>query len=408
MWIFGVISSLPMLTCVAVVPSWLTDLHLPKWHMAIIAWSTLPYSLKLFLGPVVHMTSFGLVGRRWGHYRVWIVFLCTLLALAFGSIGWIDPTHSWTTMYALLGAVGLLGALLDCVLEGYRICATPLDRQDGVAGFNAKGYRLGGWLYTSGALWVASYQGWQWSFRTVAFVIAVLGWVGVISLPQPNRWREDFSWQQYGRLLKQGYDFFQNHFYFTWVLGMILAQKLGEGLVRSLWHPFLISMGIDKVSIIHIDKGYGLVASMVGIQWGVWLIARYTMRHTLRIWVLLQCLLMGMLALLATYRLHALWFDHLFLTTTLLHHLVGGLGHVSILAYVSRVAKGGSSMDDLHHAMLTSVGAFGRTVVSWGAASVASGMEWSTYFTCAMLGCIPALLATSKIWPFVRRNFPLE
>jgi hypothetical protein len=101
---------------------------------------------------------------------------------------------------------------------------------------------------------------------------------------------------------------------------------------------------------------------------------------------------------------HHACFHALFVTATLSFHLIGGLGHMTMLAYLSDLSKGGSSNDDVHHAMLTSFGALGRTTVSWGCAYMASQLDWPNYFGWALLLCLPALLLTGTRWPFVRRD----
>jgi predicted MFS family arabinose efflux permease len=205
--------------------------------------------------------------------------------------------------------------------------------------------------------------------------------------------------------LSQGWSFFQRTFYYPWIIGLIAAQKLTDNLIRSMWHPYLVSIGIDKSDIVRIDKGYGLVMAMVGIQCGVWLISRYHVRFALRLWVMLQAMMMGILAVMSMLVAHS-FFNALFVMATLGYHLIGSLGHMSMLAYLSGLSKGGSANDDVHHAMLTSCGALGRTVVSWAAASLASQMDWPCYFACALVLCLPAFVLTGTVWPFVRRDTP--
>jgi PAT family beta-lactamase induction signal transducer AmpG len=400
MGFFGGISAIPLAFLLSIVTVWLTDYGCSPQHMGGMAWMMLPYALKIFLGPIIQMTSFGPLGRRYGHYFVWILMAQWGVIACMIALSFLNPTHRWSTTLGICFAMALCGAVQDCALEGYRISATSESDQSATSGSNAVGYRIGMWATSYSALILAHHYGWSVTFYSIAGLLMFVGLISVQRLPQPKQWKEVLSMKEYFRLLHQGWQFFHKTYFFMAILGMIGAQKLGDIFLRSMWSHYLIKAGYTKQAIANVDKGLGIIATIIGIRFGVAWIERKGIAHGFRFWAILQGL---MACLFMAHAWHGRQNFALFCASVSLNHLVGGLGNVTIITYISNLCKASDKEGTLHYAMLSSLGSFGRTVVSYGACLVASSVSWPVFFLISALMCLPALAMSYIQWPFKKR-----
>ncbi len=401
MGLFGLVSAIPLAFLLSVVTFWLTDYGCSPGHIGVMSWMMIPYGLKIFLGPIIQMTSFGFLGRRYGHYRIWIVVSQMGVVACIFALSLIHPLERFVLARALCFVTALFGAMQDCALEGYRVHSTPEAQQSAVSGANSMGYRIGLWGTTCIALIFSCYN-WFFAFFCISGLLVVTSMLCLWRLPQPKHWKETFSLHQYGRLLAQGWAFFQKTYYFSSVLAMIGAQKLGDIFLRSMWSHYFIKAGYTKQQIVTIDKGFGIVATIIGIRLGVAWIERKGLAHGFRLWAVLQ----GLMALL--FVAHAC-FDRqhfgLFFASVSVNHLVGGMGNVTILTYLSQLCKGHDQQDTLRYAMVSSLGSFGRTVVSYFACLVADVVPfWWVFFAFSALMCWPAFILSFAQRPFKKRG----
>jgi len=400
MGFFGAVSAIPLAFLLSVVTFWLTDYGCSPIHMGMMAWMMIPYALKIFLGPFVQMTSFGPLGRRYGHYRIWIVMAQLGVVGCILTLSFVHPLHDWRTALGVCFFTALCGAVQDCALEGYRVNSTPQAQQSAISGSNAMGYRIGMWATTCLAMIFAEYS-WFSAFSCIAVILIILSTLCLWRLPQPTQWREMLSVRQYFLLLKQGWNFFYTRYFFLSVLGMIAAHKLGDVFLRSMWSHYLIKAGYTKHEIVTVDKGFGIIATIIGIRFGVAWINRKGIASGFRLWAVLQ----GFMAFL--FVMHA-WFGGtnfaLFFSSVSFNHLVGGIGNVTIVTYLSNLCKTNDQRDTLHYAMLSSLGSLGRTVVSATACLTASVVSWPAFFMISALMCLPALILSCLNRPFHKRT----
>lgn len=401
MGLFGLISAIPLAFLLSVVTFWLTDHGCSPVHMGTMSWMMIPYTLKIFLGPIVQMTSFGFLGRRYGHFRIWIMVSQIGVLACIASLSIIHPLEYWTWTLVLCFSAAFFGAIQDCALEGYRVHSTSEAQQSAVSGANSMGYRIGLWGTTSIAL-IFSYYSWFFAFFCISGLLVCSSMLCLWRLPQPKHWKELFSVRQYGQLLGQGWHFFQKNYYFSSVLAMIGAQKLGDVFLRSMWSHYFIKVGYTKQQIVTIDKGFGIVATIIGIRLGVAWIERKGMANGFRLWAVLQ----GLMALLFVAHAYS-GSQHfgLFFSSVSANHLVGGIGNVTILTYLSRLCKGHDQKDTLRYAMLSSCGSFGRTLVSYFSCVVADMIVpfWWFFFIISGFMCLPALGLSFSQKPFTKR-----
>ncbi len=401
MGFFGTISSVPSAFLFSILTIWLTESGCSLPHMGAMAWTGSPYAFKIFLGPLIHMTSFGALGRRYGHYLVWIVLAQWVIASCIVLLSFFNPLVHWVESLMFCWMIALFGAIQDCALEGYRINATNKNQQNAVSGFNSLGYRIGMWLSSYSVMIIAHCYGWKSAFYTIAGALVFVGGLCMIQLPQPTQWKESLSFRNYVHLLYQGWQFFHKTYFLLGIMAMIASHRLGDIFLRTLWSHYLIKVGYTKYQIANVDKGLGIIATIIGIRFGVAWIARKGIGRTFGLWAIVQALMACL------FMVHA-WYGSksfaLFFASVFFNHLAGGLGNIAILTYMSNLCKTHDHKGTVHFAMLSSFGAMGRTMISSATCFVASSVSWPTFFILSACMCLPALIISCTPWPFKKRN----
>jgi len=151
-------------------------------------------------------------------------------------------------------------------------------------------------------------------------------------------------------------------------------------------NPFFVELGFSGVEIASITKVFGLLATFGGIVVGGALVARYGLFPALAIGGVLQA---------ATNLLYAaqahIGHDILFLTVTIgADNFTGGLGSAAFVAYLSGLCN--RAFTGTQFALLTSLMAVGRTVLSSGGGWLADRMDWIAFFSLTAVLAVPGLL----------------
>ena len=96
-----------------------------------------------------------------------------------------DPGHWiwWTAGFSF--ALGVAGATLDLVLDGWRITSVrPPEKQAVLSSWTEIGYRIGHLAAGAGALYLADRVGWRASYLVMATLMLV-GLIATLLAPEP-------------------------------------------------------------------------------------------------------------------------------------------------------------------------------------------------------------------------------
>jgi len=106
--------------------------------------------------------------------------MAMLVGIAFG-----DPGHWiwWTVGFSM--ALGVAGATLDLVLDGWRITSVrPPEKQAVLSSWTEIGWRVGNLAAGAGALYLADQIGWKGAYLCMA-VLMLVGVVATLFAPEP-------------------------------------------------------------------------------------------------------------------------------------------------------------------------------------------------------------------------------
>jgi PAT family beta-lactamase induction signal transducer AmpG len=152
-----------------------------------------------------------------------------------------------------------------------------------------------------------------------------------------------------------------------------------------MFNPFLLDIGFTKTQIAEIVKVYGLIATLLGVFIGGWLVARWGMYQSL-----LLCGFGHMLTNLLMVEQANRGADETFLIFSIvLENMSGGMSTAAFIAYLSALCK--INYTATQYALLSALAAFGRTWLSTPSGWVADSLGWQGFFLVATALALPSL-----------------
>src|SRR5689334_19718036 len=181
----GFTSGMPFLLTYSTQSAWLTDAGVPLATIGLLSELTLAYKFKFVWAPFLDQYDPPLIGPVLGRRRGWLLVailavIAMLVGIAFG-----DPGHWiwWTVGFSI--ALGVAGATLDLVLDGWRISIVrPPEKQAVLSSWTEIGWRIGNLAAGAGALYLADRVGWKGAYLAMAALMLV-GIVATLFAPEP-------------------------------------------------------------------------------------------------------------------------------------------------------------------------------------------------------------------------------
>jgi len=417
----GFSSGLPLALTASTLSIWLAESGVSKSTIGLFAALGVPYALKFLWAPLIDRLPLPLFTRFLGRRRGWILATQIALIAAIVALGLADPALDAGYVALLALIVSFCSASQDIVLDAYRV-ETLEERQlaAGAAVF-VWGYRVAMLASGAGALYVASFAQWFVAYLVMAALMAV-GVVTALLSPEPPEngraettarehevqaflaargiaaedWRARTGAWIYVAVVSPFLEFLASR---GWtailVLAFVIFYKLGDSMAGVMTNPFLLEIGFTKIEIANVAKLYGFTATMVGLALGGWLLNAAGMVKSLWICGILQLASNLMFAVQAEVGA-----DLTLLAGTIgFENLAGGMGTAIFIAYLSSLCN--VAYTATQYALLSSLFAVPRTLISAGTGYVAEAVPWVDFFIYTALGALPGLLL---LWWMTRRN----
>ncbi|MBF0293832.1 MAG: AmpG family muropeptide MFS transporter [Magnetococcales bacterium] len=406
-FLLGFASGLPLALTVGTLALWMAEAGVSKSSIALFALAGTPYTFKFLWSPLVDRMPIPFLTRWLGQRRGWGVLTQLALMVSILMLGTSDPTGApfHTALWAL--AVAFWSATQDIVIDAYRVESLEEHQFGAGAAMIVLGYRLGMVASGAGALYLATYWGWQTTYAVMALLM-VVGMATLLANPEPRHpdtapvastagksalarawgWLQDAVVAPFAEFMgRRG-----------WLLTLlfILLYKFGDALAGVMSTPFYVELGFSKIEIANVTKLFGLVAVLVGSVLGGILTARLGIMRALLLSGLLQMLSNLMFVLLA-------WSGHstgMLIVTIAVENVTGGMGTAAFVAFISRLCN--VAYTATQYALLSSFMAFGRTLLASSGGWLAEQMSWAAFFLLTTLAAIPGLL----LWMLMVKWFP--
>jgi PAT family beta-lactamase induction signal transducer AmpG len=380
MVLLGFASGLPLPLTSGTLQAWLTIAGTDLRTIGIFSLVGIPYTIKFLWSPLMDRFVPPWLGRR----RGWIILTQLILMIGIGIMGVISPRHAPLMLAALAFIVAFTSASQDIVVDAYRTDVLPgVERGVGVAVF-LTGYRIAMLVAGALALILSEHIGWQNTYLLMAGLM-IIGMLGALAGQEPDsnisppKSLEEAIWGP----LK---DFFSRRLALIFML-LIILYKLGDAYAGTLTTAFLLrGVGFTPTEVGTINKGMGLIATIIGALFGGTLMIKLGLYRSLMAFGLLQ--MVSNLSFMALAWTGKNYFMMIFAIA--FENLSGGMGSTAFVALIMALCNKRYSATQF--ALLSSIAAIGRIFISPSAGYVVEYTGWATFFFLTTVTALPGLI----------------
>ena len=385
----GFSSGLPLALIAGTLSVWLAELGVSRTVIGLFALVGLPYTLKFLWSPLIDGLRLPVLTALLGRRRGWAVAIQAALMAAALALGASDPAAQPALCAALALLVAFCSASQDIVIDAYRVEILEERQQGAGAAAIQIGYRVAMVVSGAGALYMASFFGWFAAYAFVAALVLV-GVAAILLNPEPDvavppdRRPGIAAWLA-AHVVEPLAEFARRPGW-GWVLLFILLYKFGDAVAAVMTGPFYIDIGFSKIEIANVTKAFGVVMSITGALAGGLMVAKLGVLRALLAAGVLQMAsnLMFVAQAIAGH-------DIAMLTATIaVENLTGGMGTAAFVAYLSGLCN--VAFTATQYALLSSLMAVGRTVLSSSGGWIADRMDWVGFFLVSTAAALPGLL----------------
>lgn len=378
-------SGLPLPLVSGTLDVWMRSEAVDLAVIGLFSFVQIPYSLKVLWAPF--MDYFRIPGF---HSRAgWMLVTQVFLAAAIFFMGRLDPVKSPWIIALMAFFVCFLSASQDIAIDGYR--AELLSEKE--RGMGAALASVGGRasFLVSGSLALVLSQHLPWS--TVYSLMAACMGVGIIgSLLSPPAETTSRPVTSLKQTVVEPFKGILTREKAIWLLVFILLFKLGDVVAGKMLSPFLIDTGFSREQLGIVNKGFGLVVSLVGGVLGGALYAKWGMRKSLWIFGILQML--SNFVFVAQYYLGKN--DSMLFFSVGIENFCASLGSVAFVALLMALCQTG--LAGTQYALLSGLFALTRTLAAAPTGYLAKLLGWPGFFVLSALLALPGLWMLRSIW----------
>lgn len=414
--LLGFSSGLPLyLTGKDPLQAWLTAKGVSLGAISAFSIVAAPYSFKFLWSAVLDRFIPPFLGRRRGWLLITqILILVMLVVMAMQDVSHLKEvttistdicTNSgWTKGFCEFGQnfqalwvspffwaafiVTFFSASQDIVVDAYR--TDVLDEKERGAGASTflLGYRLA--ILLAGGI-SFSLVGILKSWEAVYVVMALLMGIGIIAsifAPEPELTSSPPQ-SLYDAVTLPFMDFFRRNgtVQAILILAFIVIYKLGDSLLRNVATPFLLNKGLQFTpDELGFPKTLAIVAVIVGTLAGGAIMTKIGVNRALWIFAIVQAA--GNL----TYFVLAIVGKNYPLMVAALNveNFCAGLESAAFVAFMMSLCNQGFSATQ--YALLSSLQAFSRDIITAPAGTWAEQTGWPTFFLITAIAAIPGVI----------------
>ena len=396
--VLGFASGLPLALSTGTLQAWLT---VEGVELKTLGWLTLlglPYTYKFLWAPLLDRYHVPGLGGWGGRRRGWMVVLLLAMAATLFAMSMQTPNSSNDSLWgiaALAFALVMLSASFDIVFDAWRAESLTAAQRGLGAAWSVIGYRLA--MLTSGglALMLADlYLGFAGVYRLMAVFCLLLA-LTAMAAPQPTTVTAPRSLM--AAVIEPFKEFFGRGGAVL-ILVTIILYKLGDAFAGSLSTAFLIrGAGFTPAEVGAVNKGMGLLATLVGGLAGGLLMSRISLWKALLIFGLLQAITNLGFWWLAAFPPSLAGMT----AVVLLENLAGGMGTAAFVALLMALCD--VRFTATQFALLSALASIGRVVVGPVAGVTATDWGWANFFLLSTAAALPGLVMLFAIKPHLER-----
>lgn len=419
MLLLGFSSGLPFYPAFQTMTAWLRESGIALPLIGMMAWATVPYSLKFLWAPVVDRMPLPLLTRLLGRRRAWLLLAQAGIAIGLFQLAASEPAAGMRRIVGWDLFLTFFAATQDIALDAWRIESAPTSMQGAMAAVYQIGYRIALIAGSAGALTLAQAVNWHVSYLGIA-LLASVGLVTTLFVREPQVPGSQVAAEQevrvvawlerrthWPRSLQQAGEWFIGavvcplvDFFARYririalgTLALIGAYRLTDYAEGAMTLPFFHDHGYSNEQIAWIVKIVGLTLSMFGVFLAGLLVAKWGLLRSLVAGSILMMVSNSGFALLATT--HA--------PTLLGLGIANGLDNLAIavqgtvfIAFLSSLTS--PKYTATQYALFSSLYALSGKTVEGFSGFVSRATGYPVFFIYTATLSIPSLLLLFWLW----------
>ena len=382
--LLGFSSGLPLALSTGTLQAWLADVDVNIRSIGWFSLAGLPYTLKFIWSPLMDRFVPNNLGRR----RGWMFLTQCALLILITVMGLLTPDEHLKVMGMVAFFIAFLSASQDIAFDAYRTDILPANERGFGAAVSVGGYRIAMLVSGAGALIIAGYTDW----KTVYFVMAGLMLIGMTTsyfCHQPADSNAPKTLQD--AVIKPFFEFI-NRPSAILLLVLIVLYKLGDAFAGTLTTAFLIqALDFSTIDVGLINKGFGIVATLVGLFYGGVIMMRLGLYRSLLWFGILQAITnLGFMVLAIIGK------SYIGMMTVIgLENLSGGMGTAAFVALIMALCN--HKYTATQFALLSSLAAIGRVFVGPPSGEIVAVYGWVTFFMLTFFIALPGLYLLTRL-----------
>ncbi|MGH8295847.1 MAG: MFS transporter, partial [Steroidobacteraceae bacterium] len=185
MLFLGFSSGLPFYPAFQTMTLWLRESGIALPLIGMVAWATMPYSLKFLWAPVVDRMPLPFLTRLLGRRRAWLLLAQAGIAVGLLQLAGCDPASGMHRIVMWDVFLTFFAATQDIAMDAWRIESAPVSMQGAMAAAYQIGYRVALIAGSAGALTLAQSFSWHVSYLGIA-ALAAVGLVTTLVIREPQ------------------------------------------------------------------------------------------------------------------------------------------------------------------------------------------------------------------------------
>ena len=384
----GFVSGLPLPLSGFTLRQWLSEGGTSLPLIGATASIGIFYSLKFLWAPALDRLPPPGPLRRLGQRRGWLMVIQPLLAVACAALALCDPVHP-VALVVTAACIAFLSSSQDIAVDAWRI-ESFTERSQGVAlTAYVWGYRAALLVSGSYALGLATLLGWPGAFLVVAALVAIGPAVTLMASQSAavpiQRGRPGILASLRDAVVTPLAEILSRRG-IVLPLCFVLLFKLGEAMAGTMAPSFYRALGYDRVQVMLANNVPALLASLAGIAFGGFLVARLGAGRALVLTGFVQ-----MASMLLYFLLALSGGDSVILVAKVLgESFAESMADAAFITFLSGLCAPGYTATQ--YALLSSLAALPLRTLGNLSGVLAQDLGWVPFYGVTVFAAVPAMV----------------
>ena len=279
-FLMGIVSGIPLYLILSTMMIWLTRENIDITKIGLFTLTQLPWSLKFLWAPIIDNYKIPIISNYMGKRKSWLLFTQFFLAISIITLGFNDPSKHLFYTAIIAFSIAFFSATQDIIIDALRIELLDKDLQGAGAAMTQAGYRIGGIIAGAGALYFREIISWQYVFVILGLIV-FLFMVLTVYIPENQQIIRESKKKKINKLhsyllifIEPVKEFLNRNgkLQIFLILSFIFLFKLGDVIAGVMANPFYVKIGFSNIEIANASKLFGVIATLVGVFIGGYLV----------------------------------------------------------------------------------------------------------------------------------------